>query len=133
MVLQERIELSTSPLPRECSTTELLQHAGAGTIGGACRDGASTAIGGRSTQGQKAPNQTLQMRRGSVNAFMSKSDQAKARELRLAEKLRDNLRRRKAQLKARSQGEPGVQADGAAASVPADPSGTGSGNDNSDA
>jgi hypothetical protein len=27
-VLQERIELSTSPLPRECSTTELLQHLG---------------------------------------------------------------------------------------------------------
>ncbi len=26
VVLQERIELSTSPLPRECSTTELLQH-----------------------------------------------------------------------------------------------------------
>jgi hypothetical protein len=26
MVLQERIELSTSPLPRVCSTTELLQH-----------------------------------------------------------------------------------------------------------
>ena len=26
MVLQERIELSTSPLPRECSTTELLQQ-----------------------------------------------------------------------------------------------------------
>jgi hypothetical protein len=26
LVLQERIELSTSPLPRECSTTELLQH-----------------------------------------------------------------------------------------------------------
>src|SRR6516225_3864622 len=26
MVLQERIELSASPLPRECSTTELLQH-----------------------------------------------------------------------------------------------------------
>jgi hypothetical protein len=25
LVLQERIELSTSPLPRECSTTELLQ------------------------------------------------------------------------------------------------------------
>jgi hypothetical protein len=29
MVLQERIELSTSPLPRECSTTELLQRTGA--------------------------------------------------------------------------------------------------------
>ena len=26
MVLQERIELSTSPFPRECSTTELLQQ-----------------------------------------------------------------------------------------------------------
>lgn len=26
MVLRERIELSTSPLPRECSTTELPQH-----------------------------------------------------------------------------------------------------------
>ena len=26
MVLQERIELSTSPLPRECSTTELRQQ-----------------------------------------------------------------------------------------------------------
>jgi hypothetical protein len=29
MVLPERIELSTSPLPRECSTTELRQQAGA--------------------------------------------------------------------------------------------------------
>ena len=28
MVLQERIELSTSPLPRGCSTTELLQRTG---------------------------------------------------------------------------------------------------------
>src|SRR5579871_345737 len=28
MVLADRIELSTSPLPRECSTTELRQQAG---------------------------------------------------------------------------------------------------------
>ena len=28
MVLLERIELSTSPLPRECSTSELQQHCG---------------------------------------------------------------------------------------------------------
>ena len=28
MVLPDRIELSTSPLPRECSTTELLQRRG---------------------------------------------------------------------------------------------------------
>jgi hypothetical protein len=30
VVLQERIELSTSPLPRECSTTELLQRRAVG-------------------------------------------------------------------------------------------------------
>jgi hypothetical protein len=39
MVLQERIELSTSPLPRECSTTELLQHPGSAApneVGGLC-------------------------------------------------------------------------------------------------
>jgi hypothetical protein len=28
LVLPVRIELTTSPLPRECSTTELRQHAG---------------------------------------------------------------------------------------------------------
>ena len=36
---------------------------------------------------------------------MSKSDEAKQRERRLAEKLRENLKRRKAQLRARAQGE----------------------------
>jgi hypothetical protein len=30
LVLPDRIELSTSPLPMECSTTELRQHAGCG-------------------------------------------------------------------------------------------------------
>jgi hypothetical protein len=33
MVLPDRIELSTSPLPMECSTTELRQHAGDTRIG----------------------------------------------------------------------------------------------------
>jgi hypothetical protein len=32
MVLRERIELSTSPLPRECSTTELPQPLMAGLL-----------------------------------------------------------------------------------------------------
>src|SRR5690606_12390808 len=32
VVIQERIELSTSPLPRECSTTELLQPAFVGRV-----------------------------------------------------------------------------------------------------
>lgn len=31
MVLLDRIELSTSPLPRECSTTELQQQRGTGS------------------------------------------------------------------------------------------------------
>ena len=35
MVLPDRIELSTSPLPRECSTTELRQRPKAGSLGGA--------------------------------------------------------------------------------------------------
>jgi len=36
---------------------------------------------------------------------MSKSDQAKAREQRLAAKLRENLKRRKGQARARTQGD----------------------------
>ena len=39
---------------------------------------------------------------------MSKSDQAKAREQRLAAKLRENLKRRKGQAKARGQGSEAV-------------------------
>ena len=53
MVLQERIELSTSPLPRECSTTELLQQ----TQDPGVRLPAAwrvTATGFGPTQGQKA-------------------------------------------------------------------------------
>jgi hypothetical protein len=66
---------------------------------------------------------------------MSKSEQAKARELRLAEKLRDNLRRRKAQFKARSQGEPVTEANGGAGGelAPLPPRGRGDDNDNGDA
>ena len=45
-------------------------------------------------------------------AFMSKSDEARAREQRLAAKLRENLRRRKGQAKARSAGD--AEAEGAA-------------------
>ena len=40
-----------------------------------------------------------------VNAFMSKSDEAKLREQRLAAKLRENLKRRKAQARARSESD----------------------------
>jgi hypothetical protein len=47
---------------------------------------------------------------------MSKSDQAKAREQRLAAKLRENLKRRKGQAKARGQG--GDRAGGTGADSP---------------
>jgi hypothetical protein len=36
MVLPDRIELSTSPLPRECSTTELRQHGASADAGAYC-------------------------------------------------------------------------------------------------
>jgi hypothetical protein len=62
----------------------------------------------------------MRVPRGGLPAFrllktsMSKSDQHKAREQRLAAKLRENLRRRKVQAKARSgeggQTHPGTQA-----------------------
>jgi len=52
-----------------------------------------------------------------VSAFMSKSEAAKAREQRLAAKLRENLKRRKGQARARRQGETGL------AQAPASPRG----------
>jgi hypothetical protein len=48
MVLPDRIELSTSPLPRECSTTELRQHGAAS----ARPKRAETATRGGSAQGK---------------------------------------------------------------------------------
>ena len=54
MVLPDRIELSTSPLPMECSTTELRQHAREQNrprrprqAGGSCHKGPSGASTGR--------------------------------------------------------------------------------------
>ena len=89
MVLQERIELSTSPLPRECSTTELLQRYPERVLEKLAVD----AIGHLAKQGEKT--------RGPA---MSKADEKAIREQRLATKLRENLKRRKGQAKARSGG-----------------------------
>jgi hypothetical protein len=49
LVLPERIELSTSPLPRGCSTTELRQQQRAAAKGGA--SAAETATAGLAAQG----------------------------------------------------------------------------------
>ena len=109
MVLPDRIELSASPLPRECSTTELRQQdIRAGP------DAGSNAIGSGSTQGLKLPigerfrrkrNCTVLERGTMTQQGRDKSGAAAAREQRLAAKLRENLARRKAQARARRAGE----------------------------
>ena len=73
MVLPVRIELTTSALPRMRSTTELRQHVRAKSFGDAGPMAAARAL----CQGRS----------------MSEKDKAE----RLAAKLRENLRRRKAQ------------------------------------
>ena len=144
MVLQERIELSTSPLPRECSTTELPQHAfgrrkGAGRVeagglchrlsalaslwrgqnrrpgrgrAGACPEGlrrlkASRFYGVRTAMAVSGGPE----RQGAAPAGDSGLSPAKlAEKQRLAEALRANLRRRKAQAKARAADAAGEKA-----------------------
>ena len=92
MVLLERIELSTSPLPRVRSTTELQQRA-------ICRN-AGVPMGGVDPICQE---QRLAFRAdlGSVAAMADKDERAK----RLAEELRKNLRRRKGQAREQSAGD----------------------------
>ena len=100
MVLPDRIELSASPLPRGCSTTELRQQVPQERPApGPVEVGAVSAIGSCSTQAQKTPREQGCNSFQCVNISMSKSDQAKAREHRLAAKLRENLKRRKGQEK----------------------------------
>src|SRR5437899_13092557 len=53
LVLPDRIELSTSPLPRDCYTTELRQRAAA-RIGDGAGDGANIAAGCRLRLGRRA-------------------------------------------------------------------------------
>ena len=94
MVLLERIELSTSPLPRVRSTTELQQRPG--------RPGthvlwAGAAYGGApfTCQGARLDAVPISPHRALVSKPPSPADIE--RERRLAEALRANLRKRKAQ------------------------------------
>ena len=112
MVLPERFELSTSPLPRECSTPELRQHLlVASDRAGRFRPGV------RGTQAVfRVPAQFLghslatlagQRRQGwAIAAGMSKKSTPSAseqtREERLRAALRANLQRRKAQARSRA-------------------------------
>ncbi len=92
MVLLERIELSTSPLPRECSTSELQQRRE-----GAFRDKR------RRAQELLDGFFPLSYRRFMVEKKPQKSSQATSqREDRLKASLKANMARRKAQAKARA-------------------------------
>lgn len=94
MVLLERIELSTSPLPRVRSTTELQQ------LTGRLRTDvrwAGAAYGGApcTCQGARLDDAPISPHRADVSKPPSPADLE--RERRLAEALRANLRKRKAQ------------------------------------
>ena len=90
-MLLERIELSTSPLPRVRSTTELQQRA-------ICRNAGVPMRG----EDPRCQEEHLAFRAvlGSVAGMTDKDERAK----RLAEELRKNLRRRKGQAREQDTG-----------------------------
>ena len=89
MVLPVRIELTTSALPRMRSTTELRQHSRLSRFPSKCHfDGVPRE---RRRYGRGARSKSRRAGEGK----MAKRDEE--REKRLAEALRENLRRRKAQ------------------------------------
>ena len=91
MVLLGRIELPTSALPRMRSTTELQQH----TIPSARAMGGGQARALATGAGKVKP--VLEIARRSRQGSAMAEHSAPTREQRLAAKLRENLRRRKAQ------------------------------------
>ena len=98
MVLLERIELSASPLPRECSTSELQQRDHRETPGGRTAAGSGRAL-------QCGPVLSSVAARGK-RFPMTVPGNKLSREERLAAKLRENLRRRKAQSREMASHEP---------------------------
>jgi hypothetical protein len=104
MVLLERIELSASPLPRECSTSELQQRDHRSARGGGAAAGSGRAL-------QCAPLLSSGRRRGNAAKVMTGGDKL-TREERLAQKLRENLRRRKAQSRELAGQKPSLSKEG---------------------
>ncbi len=110
-MLPERLELSTSPLPRECSTTELRQHTpparapfATGRRGpsdsGTSRDCKPNLDAGRAGHYIDRIMDDTTRRAGTSKPNKARLDKAG----RLAEALRENLRKRKAQSRARRGG-----------------------------
>ena len=96
-----RTGLNCRPLPYQGSALPL-SYGSILVAGAVCRgNGRSTATGIYSTQAQKTPITTSDESRTARKA-MSKSDEATTREQRLAAKLRENLKRRKDQARARA-------------------------------
>ena len=97
-MLLEGIELSTSPLPRECSTTELQQLAGG-------RRGIASGV--RRVQAWGMSKDEPPPPPGRPKPALTPAAEAakRAREERLAAALRENLRKRKSQARAREDGE----------------------------
>jgi hypothetical protein len=129
MVLRERIELSTSPLPRECSTTELPQPAwanaadfchtefdSASTVWPA-REGTAPAFDKPSGRASHEPGLKYSHapRRGRLSTTKKPApNTAEARKARLAEQLRANLQRRKQQARSRREGAADEREEGIA-------------------
>ncbi len=131
VVLPERIELSTSPLPRECSTTELRQpwpdrRAGRrrhGIHDAPCIGKAGRRIGARGDLAAAIDNAVaVPFHRPMADRpaiTPAKQAERQAREARLAKALRENLQRRKEQMRARRCGGPGAEGEDGAAEPPA--------------
>jgi hypothetical protein len=127
LVLPVRIELTTSPLPRECSTTELRQRdwAEAMKYEKGSKSGRSLPQGGPGAQVRAGAHCDRDPQNAAAPRFLNGSDafmapsgkkmKRAARDARLAGALRANLRRRKAkaQALARERAAAGSPATGA--------------------
>ena len=101
MVLQERIELSTSPLPRECSTTELLQRR-AGRNRRKARAAQAVKMQPFWTPRHACAMNLATMEKPGKSAPKPQRTAAEIREQRLKAALKANMAKRKAQAKERA-------------------------------
>jgi site-specific DNA recombinase len=112
LVLPERIELSTSPLPRECSTTELRQHPGAEAnipggdiwqVGGPCTQGGAATVASNQLLDKFITHSLHRYMKDLPDLTPAKRGERAAQQERLAKALRENLHRRKQQQRARDE------------------------------
>ena len=123
MVLPERIELSTSPLPRECSTTELRQPDVGGLLPHRTQERKLCVHVIENSFGQPSGSHIstrmcdsgASERRGTMTKHDDRPETSEAKDVRkqrLSEQLRANLLKRKAQTRARRVGQPDERPEG---------------------